>query len=171
MRVRSVLVIIKSVFSGHICFCSNTACEETREWWGSKRTVVTPFGNGHVRMCWFFLFFFLGGCDHDLILESSWSTCSWLSCESWAVDETQSHPSYSPPTHTHTHKQTPTRGFPIAPGRASCYNRLSLIWLAVWPLVSTACKALIDHSLFAGFGPQGHSHRGHGVVHLTPLVM
>ncbi len=118
-----------------------------------------------------FLFFFFGGLwsrSHfgvqlkHLLLTQLWIMGGWWDSVT---------PILFPHTHTHTNKQTQTRGFPIAGGRASCYSRLSLICLAVWPLVSTACKALIDHSLFAGFGPQGHPHRGHGVVHLTPLVM
>ena len=98
---------------------------------------------GDVRMLGFFFFFFFGGCNHVLILETSWSTCSWLSYESWLVDEAQSHPSFS---HKHTHTQTQTRGFPIARGRACCYCRLSLICLAL--CLATRLKRLhsIDRS-------------------------
>lgn len=104
--------------SPRICFGNNTACEDSRM--TRLRANSCHFRNGK---CECVFSFFSGGCNHGLILESSWSTCSWLSCESLVVDETQSHPSFS--THTH-HKPTnkQTRGFPIAWSRARCYSRL-----------------------------------------------
>ena len=134
---------MKSVSHDTFCFCNNTACEESRASWDSERTVVTPCGNGRCENVGVFFFFFFGGCNHVLILETSWSTCSWLSYESWLVDEAQSHPSFS---HKHTHTQTQTRGFPIARGRACCYCRLSLICLAL--CLATRLKRLhsIDRS-------------------------